>query len=590
MEPPEPKPLHHPVRAWLDARLAALRPGAFPVPATAERTRRAALVLILVGAACLRVGAVGLGNSALTFQIDEDHNVLIPLTLSWADLNPHVFYLPSVLWYLFFGLYRLVYWVGKTYGFVTAWGDLRGVFEHTNPLPFFLLARSLTAVLGTATVGVVYLVGRRLFSPAHGLLAAGFLGGTFLHVRDSALATTDAPTTLFVVLSLLGAAGVLQEGRGRNYVLAATAAGLAAATKYNAILIVLPLVVAHGVHVIRLAPSRRRLVTMAPLLGAGLLTIVVFVVLNAYLFLDWAQAQEDLTWAYQVFQEGRYLYVGPGYWYHFAVSLRYGMGLGLLGLALAGVVLGVWRREAAVWMLVSFAAPFYLVMGSVRLIYVRYMTPLLPVLCLFAAVAALAGTARLRWPRARMWAAAGVGSLVLVEPVYASVAYGQMVHHPDTRVEAYVFLLDSLRTGTEAASWGPSETWRSTIPRFWPRLYVIQPTETWTEVFTRMKADGVRYFLAHNSALEFFSPSSPELEATLRGSATLIRKFSPYRAGADPHPVYDWDDPYYLPIGGFRGMSRPGPFVRLYQLNGESSRPHATGRLDPERRGPGGGG
>jgi hypothetical protein len=544
-----------------------LRPGAFLGTASAERTRRAALVLILVGAAYLRFRAVGLGNRALTFQIDEDHNVLIPLTLSWSDLNPHAFYLPSVLWYLFFALYQLVYWVGKTQGSFATWQDLRSIFEHSDPLPFFLQARSLTAVLGTATVGVIYLVGRRLFTPAHGLLAAGFLAGAFLHVRDSTLATTDVPTTLFLVLSLLGTAGVLRDGRARDYVLAGGAAGLAAATKYNAILIVIPLAVAHGVRVVRARAPLRRIATVSPLLGAGLLTIVIFVVLNAYLFLDWPNARDDLTWAYQDFQQGRYLYVGPGYWYHFAVSLRYGMGLGLLGLALAGVVFGLWRRDAAAWMLMSFAAPFYLVMGHVRLIYVRYMTPLLPVLCLFAAVAGLAVVARLRWPRTRAWAAAGLCALVLVEPVYAGVAYGRLVHHPDTRVEAFLFLQDSLRTGTEAASWGPSETWRSTIPRFRPPLYAPDPPGNWVEVVKRMRADGVRYFLAHDSALDAFSPSSPELDAILRDSATLLRTFRPYRAGADPHPVYDWDDPYYFPISGFRGIKRPGPVVRLYRLH-----------------------
>jgi hypothetical protein len=199
-----------------------------------ERIGRATLLLILFTAAALRLSAVGFGNHSLTFQPDEDSNVPLALTLSWADLNPHAFYYPAFLWYMLFAMDRLVFWFGKQYGLLRHWQDLQRLFAE-HPLPFFFLSRTLSVAFGTATVGLVYLLGRRLFSPAHGLLAAGFLAVTFLHVRDSALATPDAPTTFFVVLSLLGTAAVLAQGRVRDYVLAAGAAGLATATKYNAV-------------------------------------------------------------------------------------------------------------------------------------------------------------------------------------------------------------------------------------------------------------------------------------------------------------------------------------------------------------------
>ena len=52
-----------------------------------------------------------------------------------------------------------------------------------------------------------------------------------------------------------------------------------------------------------------------------------------------------------------------------------------------------------------------------------------------------------------------------------------------------------------------------------------------------------------------------------RRSATLAQAFSPYKTRATPHPVYDRVDPYYFPIGGFAGVVRPGPLVRLYRLD-----------------------
>src|SRR5262249_6917093 len=158
--------------------------------------------------------------------------------------NVHYDY-PALLWYLLFVLDRVAFWGAQQLHLVTGEWEELGVFDG-NPIPFFLLGWTLSTVFGAATLGICYLLGRRLFSPAHGLLAAALLACTFLHVRDSALATVDVPMTFFVVLSLLGAANVLRRGRTRDYLLAGVAAGLATATKYSAVLVPIALLVAHG--------------------------------------------------------------------------------------------------------------------------------------------------------------------------------------------------------------------------------------------------------------------------------------------------------------------------------------------------------
>jgi 4-amino-4-deoxy-L-arabinose transferase-like glycosyltransferase len=543
--------------------------------------RRAGLALVVLGAAALRFWAVGLGHepvrfevaphhevlvTPLSFQIDEDHNTWIPTRLTWHDLNPHAFYLPSLLWYLSFGVDQVLFWLGRQFGFFTTWADVRRLVEGPNPTPFFLVGRSLSAVLGTATVGLLYGVGCRLWSPAHGLLAAAFLAGTFLHVRDSALATTDAPTALFVVLSLLGTGGVLRQGRLRDYLLAGGGAGLAVATKYNAVLVLVALVVAHL--------SRRRETAVKPhhgatarrLAGATLVGALVFLTFDPYLLFDWREARVDLLWNANVFGHGRFVDVGPGWWYHLAVSLRYGMGVALLGLAAAGLAWGLWRHDPAAWTLGSFVAVFFAVMGAGRLVHVRYMTPLLPVLCLFAATALLGLSGWLPGPRTRWGLVAALGALVMVEPVDSAVRYGQVVHHVDTRVEAYEFLL-TLPPESRIVTYGPSEVWRSVVPRWQPDYYAKQPEERWSDVLELLKTRETRYVLVHTSTLEVFSPTLPDLERALRGTATLLREFSPYLPGAHPQPVYDWTDPYYVPIGRFAGVKRPGPMIRLYHLD-----------------------
>ncbi len=69
----------------------------------------------------------------------------------------------------------------------------------------------------------------------------------------------------------------------------------------------------------------------------------------------------------------------------------------------------------------------------------------------------------------------------------ASVAYGRMVHHVDTRIQTYDFVRTSVPPGTEYVAYGPSVTWRSTIPRFLPTMYAKHSQLTWTEVLKLLK-------------------------------------------------------------------------------------------------------
>jgi 4-amino-4-deoxy-L-arabinose transferase-like glycosyltransferase len=536
------------------------------------------LLLVLLIAAALRLGAVGYGRDDLSYQIDEDRNVSLPLQLSFSSLQPHdaaytnYYDYPALLWYALFALDRLVCWVGQAFRLVSDWETFRGYFE-THPIPHFLLARTLSAAFGTATVAALYCLGRTLFSPAHALLAAAFLAGAFLHVRDSALATVDAPTSFLTVLALLGATAVLRRGWRRDYLLAGSAVGLTTATKYNAIVVVVSLVMAHLIRTRRAGEPWRRIL-MAPDFHTGLLQAgIVFLAVNPYLLLDWSTARVDLLWLLNRVRIGQFvgvpLNVGPAWWYHLTVSLRYGMGLGLSVLGVAGVGLALWYREPGGLMLASFVLCFFLLMGSGRLAFIRYMTPLVPVLCLLAASAILVLVGRLHRPRARLLLTIALGVAALVEPLNAATAYVRLVHRTDTRVAAYRFLL-TLPPGSDVATYGPSEVWRSTIPpgRHWlPILYAKHPEQTWAEVLAVLKQREARYLLVHSSTHDIYSPIFTELEEALSRSATLLREFSPYRPGLRPNPVYDRADPYFFPIGRFDGVTHPGPLVRIYHLD-----------------------
>ena len=110
-----------------------------------------------------------------------------------------------------------------------------------HPDRLFLVARITVALLGTVSVWLLYLVGARLFDRAVGLLASAVMAVAFLPVFYGHLALNDVPTLAPLTLSLLGTAGVLRRGRMLDYLLAGVGLGLAAATKYTAGVMILPL-------------------------------------------------------------------------------------------------------------------------------------------------------------------------------------------------------------------------------------------------------------------------------------------------------------------------------------------------------------
>ena len=132
------------------------------------------------------------------------------------------------------------------------WGVATGAFHSIADLlaswpvdwaPFFLLSRS---VLGRAWNG-----DRRGCFPnrpaalgrAAGLVAAFFLSVAFLHVRDSHYGTTDVLMTFLIMLSIAFLIEAHLDGKRSRFALAGAIGGLAAATKYNALLLPIAMVV-----------------------------------------------------------------------------------------------------------------------------------------------------------------------------------------------------------------------------------------------------------------------------------------------------------------------------------------------------------
>lgn len=140
-----------------------------------------------------------------------------------------------------------------------ATGGLRNPFSTgwlTNPtLPAFvqalplllfgrtiLAARILAALVGAATVPVIYWVGKRLWSTRVGLVAAIMLAGSHVHVHYSRLGMTNIWDPLLALLAVGGAAVAWHSRDRRHWLVAGLGLGLGAYVFTSAHL--LPLIVA----------------------------------------------------------------------------------------------------------------------------------------------------------------------------------------------------------------------------------------------------------------------------------------------------------------------------------------------------------
>lgn len=417
------------------------------------------LGLVLLLAAGARIHGFTWGRP-YALHVDESYvlSLVYRLARQWASehsLNPHASSYGALPLYLLLLVQQAARLIEARLG--AAFG--------VNSVPLLYLGRLISALLGTATVGLVYDLGRRLYSRAAGLLGAGFLALAVLAVRECHFYTVDTMLVFWVMLTIWAGALVMQRGRWRDALAYGLCMALAMSTKIVGALLVVPLLVAVFVHMrpCDLAPLRPcALVTLRPgalatlaaralprLLAVLGLVLFVWLLLNPYAVLDYrdyfgfdhnddllvqaAVVQGTLRPLYTLHFEGT-----PPYLYVITNWLPWSLGWPLEVLTLAGLLYAMLRAvrgEQGDWLVLAWLLPYLLVAGSWYAKFIRYALPLLPLLCLLAGRLAVDVYRKAQgWP-----ARAAVGLLatgVLAASLFYVLAYLHIYAHPDTRVQA----------------------------------------------------------------------------------------------------------------------------------------------------------
>lgn len=366
----------------------------------AKRDKQALGLLVLTVLLGLMLRTAGLTWSLpdtrhpiATYHPDE----LINLSAATAADIPHLqldikFYNYGTF---YFYLVSFAHTVGRGWGLIPTTPHGYDVFSKEaapEQAALYLTGRIVTDLLGTATIAVIYFLGRRLYGRKAGLLAALLYAVTPIAVQHSHFLTVDVPATFFVSLALLWAARLLTRQTWADYVLAGFFVGLAAATKYNCGLVLIAPLLAHRCNKNPKTCDTHRAAHLFVLLTAAVFAFLIACpgpIINFDAF--WNGTYPGSGVRYELFEHSRsghgdlFTNTGLGWIYHLVVSLRYGMGSPLLLLSLAGIAYAVKKRRPEDGILLAFILLYYGLAGFSAVRFARYMIPLFPAFSVLAA-------------------------------------------------------------------------------------------------------------------------------------------------------------------------------------------------------------
>lgn len=311
------------------------------------------------------------------FHPDERMITMVADKISWQEPNPHFFAYGS------FPIYLLK---------IT--GSLVGFFDpqYGNYQSMNLVGRFLSALFDLGTIIILFLLGKKLFNQKVGLLASFFYTMAVLPIQLAHFYAVDTPLTFFTLATIYFLIQFLGHPKLKWSILIGLCFGLSLATKTNAILLIIPaimtLVFSHWFNTKKLAVSSSLL---------ALSTLITFFLTMPFAFLDFPTflrqtlEQQEMTKSAFTFPY-TLQYVGKTpYLYELQNVFFRGLGPLLATLAFAGTLLFTYKTfrpslNTYHLILTTYFWLYFTIVGSFAIGFMRYMLPLYPLLCLFAAV------------------------------------------------------------------------------------------------------------------------------------------------------------------------------------------------------------
>ncbi len=338
--------------------------------------------------------------------------------------------------------------------FDTQYGEYRDLYH---------VGRTLTALLDLVTLVVVFLLGRRLFGDAAGLIGAALYALAVLPIQLSHYFTVDPWLTAFVTTALFLAIRYLDRPTLQRAALLGIVVGCAFATKASVPALLGPLLLAFGVVFWR-SDRRQHVVGQA---AAGALTaLAVFTLFEPYALIRREPFIQDIRTQARIVRgiwdvpfTRQFVGLTPGV-YELQNLFAYTAGPALLLASLAGVAFVVFRvaksRDVALAIPLVWIVAYIPTLLITEARFLRYALPLLPVFALFAGGMLWSWMQR---PEARRTALAAAVVVLGVTALWAfgfsSIYSGE---HP--RIAASHWIYDNVEPGATLSA----ESWDDALP------------------------------------------------------------------------------------------------------------------------------
>jgi hypothetical protein len=422
------------------------------------RWRAWALGLLCVIAFLLRIYGLN-WDQGNTIHPDERQILFTVMKLSWpqslgnffstqSPLNPHFFAYGTFPMYLLALLAYVVH------------------IPLSNPASIVTLSymgRCLSAIFDSGTVFLTALLALKLASKKSvvhssmmALFAAALVAVTPLQLELSHYFAVDTILLFLVLLTLLGCVALIDT----KYIslwsmLIGVGYGLALGTKLSAAPLIVPICVALCLYWWQ---RRDWVQTLTGLCIVALVTIVVFVIVEPYAFIDTSEFMQQAT------EQGNIArgVVDMPFIRQFAGTIPYvyevqnlvlwglGLSLGVVAcIALCGCVVRLWWRCFDGWLvLLSWVIVYGVLMCNLYVKYMRYLLPIYPMLTLMAVALLTASISALSGRLGRFqqsipflaWLRWSAIVLVVAGTLFQGLALLSVYSVPNTRIQASLWL------------------------------------------------------------------------------------------------------------------------------------------------------
>jgi hypothetical protein len=281
------------------------------------------------------------------------------------------------------------------------------------------------------------------------------------------------------------------------------------------------------------------------------------------------------------------------------------LGWSLLFACLAGILILAKMDLKKTVILYSFPLIYYLLIGKAEAVYVRYMTPIVPVLCITGAVFSVAMSDRLTKSFSKRYLQNGVtlliGLLILLPSIYNIIKFNSLLTKQDNRLIVANWINENIPGGSSIYQLGDRavqiqlEPTLASLEEQYQTLLAEGNDETNVDIKTlKVKIDDIRrkniygyeqwsynlesgdfefkgqkanvlpdYIIVSESHLLMYNKVPAEITHLLETAYSLEESFEVVDIN-DQEVLFDQQDAFYVPLAGFGGTQRPGPNIHIY--------------------------